>query len=134
MVPAENKAKRLSSVNHSSKKPSSSSSKINNLNEMLVPKVQLLIKGLPYNSEGYEKAKNILKSIYGKSSKRSHSKYLKFILISGSNPVKIYDFYEKLITNVQSLDTMGKSKLINGYVRSILDELPGIRTEIWAVC
>ena len=28
-------------------------------------------------------------------------------VISGSNPVKIYDFYEKLITNVQSLDTMG---------------------------
>ena len=78
MVPAENKAKRLSSVNHSTKKNNSSSSKINNLNEMLVPKVQLLIKGLPYNSEGYEKAKNILKSIYGKPSKRSHSKYLNF--------------------------------------------------------
>ena len=55
-------------------------------------------------------------------------------VISGSNPIKIHDFYEKLITSVQSLDTTGNSKLINGYVRSTLDGLPGIRTNTWAVC
>ena len=35
-------------------------------------------------------------------------------VISGSNPVKIYDFYEKLITNVQSLDTMGNQNWLTG--------------------
>ena len=42
--------------------------KLSYLNEMLVPKVQLLIKGLPYNSESCERAKTILKSTYGKPS------------------------------------------------------------------
>ena len=47
---------------------------------MLVPKVQLLTKGLPYNSEGYERAKTIPKSTYGTPSKlaNTHIKYLKF--------------------------------------------------------
>ena len=45
-------------------------------------------------------------------------------MILGSNSVKIHDFYEKLINSVQSLDTLGKLKEINGYVRSALDKLP----------
>ena len=70
---------------------------------MLVPKVQLLIKGLPYNSEGYERAKTILKSTYGKPSElaKSHiQNILNLPVISWSNPVKIHDFYEKLITSI----------------------------------
>ena len=42
--------------------------KLSYLNKMLVPKVQLLFKGLPCNSKGYERAKTILKSTYGKPS------------------------------------------------------------------
>ena len=42
--------------------------KLSYLNEMFVSKVQILIKALPYNSEGYERAKTILKSTYGKPS------------------------------------------------------------------
>ena len=47
-------------------------------------------------------------------------------MILGSNPVKIHDFYEKLIASLQSLDTRGKLKEINGYVRLTLDKLPSI--------
>ena len=107
--------------------------KLSYFNEMLVPKVQLLIKGLPYNSEGYERAKTILKSTYGKPSElaKSHiQNILNLPVMSWSNPVKIHDFYEKFITSIQSLDTMGKLKEINGYVRSILDKLPGIRVDL----
>ena len=100
---------------------------------MLVPKVQLLIKGLSYNSEGYDRAKTMLKSTYGKPSELANAhiqNILNLPVVSGSNPVKIHDFYEKLITSVQSLDTMGKLKEINGYVRSTLDKLIGIRADL----
>ena len=107
--------------------------KLSYLNEMLVPKVQLLIKGLPYNSEGYERAKTILKCFYGKPSELANAhiqNILNFPVTSGSNRVKIHDFYEKFITSMQSLDRMGKLKETNGYVRSTLEKLPGIRADL----
>ena len=107
--------------------------KLSYLNEMLVPKIQLLIKGLPYNSEGYERAKTILKSTYGKPSKLASARIQNIVnlpVISRSKPNKIHDFYEKLITSVQSFDTMGKLREINGYVRSTLDKLPGTRADL----
>ena len=72
--------------------------KLSFLKKMVVPKVQLLIKGLPYNSEGYERAKTILKSTYGKPSELVNARIqniLNLPVISGSNPVKTHDFYEK---------------------------------------
>ena len=65
---------------------------------MLVPKLQLLIKGLSCNSEDYERAKTILKSTYGKPRKLVNARIQNIInlpVISGSNPVKTHDFYEK---------------------------------------
>ena len=38
------------------------------LKEMLKPKVRVLVDGLPFTTEGYDRAKNILKSKYGKDS------------------------------------------------------------------
>ena len=46
--------------------------------------------------------------------------------ISGTNPNRIHEFYETIITHIQSLETLGKLKEINGYVRTTLDKLPGI--------
>jgi len=40
------------------------------------------------------------------------------------------DFHDKLVINVQALDTMGKLVEVNGYVRLILDKLPGIRADL----
>ena len=72
--------------------------KLSYLNQMLVSKLQLLIKGLSCNSEGYERAKTILKSTYGKPSELVNARIqniLNLPVISGSNPVKTHDFYEK---------------------------------------
>ena len=39
----------------------------------------------------------------------------------------------KLITNIQTLESMGKEKDIRGYVRLTLDKLPGIRADLVGV-
>ena len=43
-------------------------SKFSYLKDLLVPKVRLLIDGLPFTSEGYARAKSILTSTHGKPS------------------------------------------------------------------
>ena len=48
-------------------------------------------------------------------------------VIYGSNPNKILEFYETLSPKLQALETMGKIKEVNGYVRMRLDKLEGIR-------
>ena len=50
--------------------------------------------------------------------------------ITSSNPYKINEFYEKLVTHVQALDTMSKLKEIKGYVRLTLDKLPSIKSDL----
>ena len=49
-------------------------------------------------------------------------------VINNSNPGRIHSFYEKLVTSVQSLESMGKLQN-NGFVRHTLDKLSGIRSE-----
>ena len=43
--------------------------------------------------------------------------------INNANSQKIHDFLEKLLCSVQALDTMGKIKEMNGYVRVTLQKL-----------
>ena len=91
------------------------------------------IDGLPFTSEGYERAKNILKTNYGKPSEVANAHTQQIISLptmQGSQPSKIHEFYENLVTNTQALETMGKIKDINGYVRVTLDKLPGIRADL----
>ena len=103
------------------------------LKELVDPKVITGIDGLPFSSEGYERARNILKSRYGKTSEIVNA-YVNGLLslptIHGSQPAKVHSFYEKLVSNVQSLQTLGKLKDVNGYVRSTLDKLEGIRGDL----
>ena len=89
--------------------------------------------GLPFTTEGYSRAKTILKTKYGKISEviNAHVQaLLNLQTISGTNPNRIHEFYETLISHIQSLETLGKLKEINGYVRSTLDKLPGIRADL----
>ena len=51
-------------------------------------------------------------------------------IVNGINPKITHEFYSKLVTHVQASETMGKLNMINGYVRTILDSLPGIRSDI----
>ena len=108
-------------------------SKFGYLKELLVPKVRNLINGLPFNTEGYERAKAILKATYGEPSEVANA-HIQCIIglptITHHSIVKIHEFYEKLITNTQSLETMGKLIEIKGYARMTLDKLPTIRANL----
>ena len=83
-----------------------------------------------HSREGYERAKNILKSTYGKTSEIINA-YVENIqtlpVIFVSNPAKIYNFYRTLQFNVQSLETLGKTTECWSMVRRVLDKLPGIK-------
>ena len=103
------------------------------LKELVDPKIRTEIDGLPYSSEGYERAKNILARKYGQTSEVVNA-YVENIMslptIGGTQPARIHDFYEKLLFNVQSLETMGKLREVTGYVRMTIDKLPGIRGDL----
>ena len=108
-------------------------SKFSYLKELLVPKVRLLIDGLPFTSEGYARAKSILTSRYGKPSEvaAAHIHCITSLpVISNCNPNRIQEFYEKLTISVQALETTKKLKDIKGYVKLTLDKLPGIRADL----
>ena len=103
------------------------------LKELVDPKIRTEIDGLPFSSEGYERAKNILTRKYGQTGEVVNA-YVENIMslptIGGTQPARIHDFYEKLLFNVQSLETMGKLREVNGYVRMTIDKLPGIRGDL----
>ena len=107
--------------------------KFSYLKELVGPKVKTAIDGVPFTTEGYQRAKNILKSKYGQMSEIVNA-YVQNIMalpvITGSHPRKIHEFYEKLLFNVQSLETLGKLTEINGYVRMSIDKLQGIRGDL----
>ena len=107
--------------------------KFSYLKELLLPKVRLSIDGLLLTTEGYERAKKILNSTYGKSSEIINA-YVQNItslpLIKGGNAAKIQEFYEKLLISVQALESMGKLGEIKGLTRGTLDKLEGIRADL----
>ena len=76
------------------------------LKEMLHSNVRLSIDSLPFSSEDYEWAKNILKSKYGKSSEviNAHiQEIMGLSIVNGTNPKIIHELYFKLVTHVQAL-------------------------------
>ena len=50
--------------------------------------------------------------------------------LPGTNPTRINEFYEKMVTNIQTLQSMGKEKDIRGYVRLTLDKLLDMRADL----
>ena len=50
--------------------------------------------------------------------------------INNTNPQKINEFLGILLCSVQAVDTMGKIKEINEYVRVTLDKLQGVRADL----
>ena len=108
-------------------------SKFSYLKELVIPKVRAHVDRHPFNTEGYERAKAILKAKLGKPSEATNT-HIQCILfspiIAQNNVIKIHDFYEKLVNYSQALDTMGKLKEINGYVRMTSDKLPAIYADL----
>ena len=107
--------------------------KFSYLKELVNPKVKTSIDGLPFTTEGYQRAKSILQSKYGQMTEIVNV-YVQNIMalpvITGSHPKKIHEFYEKLLFNVQSLEMLRKLKEISGYVRMSIDKLQGIRGDL----
>ena len=70
---------------------------------------------------------------YGKHSEVTNA-HVKSIMslphINNSNPHKIHEFSEKLLSSVQAQETIGKLKEINGYVILTLEKLQGIRADL----
>ena len=103
------------------------------LKELLEESIRADIDGLPFTEEGYSKAKDILEAKYGQTSEVVNA-YVQNIMslpvISGANPKKINDFYKQLRYNMQSLETMGKLADVIGNVRSTLDKLKGIKSDL----
>ena len=76
-----------------------------------------MIDGLLFTSEGYNRAKSILVGKYGKPSEVANAHTQSVMVLpttNNTNPYKIHDFYERLIAHINTLDTMGKLKEING--------------------
>ena len=101
--------------------------------ELLEPKVREGVDGLQFTTEGYERAKNILKTEYGKVSEIVNT-YIENIMalpvVVGSQPSKVHEFYHKLSYNVQSLESLGKLSECWGLVRSVLNKLKGIKADL----
>ena len=104
--------------------------KLSYLKELLAPKARVLTDGLPFTTEGYERAKVILKSRFGLTLKYDMKNFTSLPVINNSYPGRIHSFYEKLATSVHYLDSMGKLQNINGFVRHTLDQLSGIKSEL----
>ena len=87
--------------------------------ELLEPQEKRCVEALPFNPEGYNRAKAILQDKYGKESEIIKC-YMKEILdlpnVTGTNPRKIAEFHDKLSHSVQALETMKKLHEINGNV------------------
>ena len=80
-------------------------SKFSYLKELLAPKTRVLIDGLPFITEGYKRAKVVLKSKFGKPSEvaKAHiENVISLPVINNSHPGRIHSFYEKLVFGLWS--------------------------------
>ena len=92
------------------------------LKELVESKVTAEIDGLPLNSEGYERAKNILKGEYGKTSEIINTydhNILELPIVTSPDPKRVNAFYKTLLHKVQSLETLGKLERVNGMSTSV---------------
>ena len=97
--------------------------KFSHLKELLVPKVRQAIDGLPFNEEGYERAKKYLRENYGHPDKVAGT-YVKNLLemptITERNVARAHQFYEKLLFTIESLETLGKLEAVQGVAYYVL--------------
>ena len=107
--------------------------KFSYLTELVDLKVQNLIDGLPFTAEGYKKAKDLLRRHYGKTSEVVGT-YVQNILelptVRERDVKKIHEFYEILLFNVESLQTMESLNKLDAAVRFTSDKLGVIENEL----
>ena len=107
--------------------------KFSYLKELVDIKVRRLIDGLPFTSEGYAKARDLLQKRYGQTSEVV-SAYVRAILelptVKERDVVKIHSFYETLLFNVESLQTLESLEKLDAAVRFTFDKLEVIKSEL----
>ena len=103
------------------------------LKELVEVKVRNLIDGLPFTEEGYDKAKTLLEKRFARTSEVV-GVYVRNILqlptVRERDVRKIHEFYEKLLFNVESLQTLKKLNELDAAVRFTLDKLEVIKHEL----
>ena len=103
------------------------------LKELVEAKVRKLIDGLPFTKEGYDKAKGLLQKRYGETSEVVGA-YVRSILelpsIRERDVGKIHAFYENLLYNVESLQTLDSLGKLDAAVRFTFDKLEVIKSEL----
>ena len=93
--------------------------KLTYLQELLEEKPKQEIMGLPFSSDGYKQAKDILEKKYGINSEiiNAHvTQIFSLPVVIRHEVVKIHDFYQKLNLSVQSLKTLKKLCTVEGLV------------------
>ena len=86
---------------------------------MLKPKVRVLVDGLPFTTNSYKRAKNLLKS-----------KYVKDVEVANALIQSLISFPTITITHVQALDTIGKLEKTKVFVKLILDKLASMKSDL----
>ena len=103
------------------------------LKEFLLPHVRKLVDRLPFTSQGYFRAKEILQPNSDKPIVVANPHVnciVSLFVVFESLPNKFHDFFEKLMSSVQAVETMRKLNQIKSYVRNILDKLPGTMADL----
>ena len=89
----------------------SATTKFSYLKELLLPSVRLYIDGLPFTIEGYERAKNVLKTKYGRPNEVANA-HMQSIMslpsIASSSASKIQDFYDPAFTRLKRWENKRK--------------------------
>ena len=106
--------------------------KFSYLKVLLNTKLRALLDGLQFNTEDYERAKNVWVTKFRKQSEvvNAHiQSVMNLPTIQNCRLEKIHEFYEKLTSHIQALQTSRKLNEINGYERNTLNKLAVIRAD-----
>jgi len=108
--------------------------KFSHLKELLVQRVRQAIDGLPFNEDGYVRAKKCFREKYGHPDKAVGAYIINFLempTITERNVAKVHQFYEKLLFTTESLETLGKLESVQGVVHYVLvKKLEFLRSEL----
>ena len=90
--------------------------KFSHLKELLTPGIRSTIDGLPFN-EGYLRAMKFLRDKYGNPDEIAGAYVINLLempAITDRDVTKIHQFYEKLLFNIESLETLGRLETVQG--------------------
>ena len=82
--------------------------------------------------QGCQRGKSILRTKYGKTSEivTSHIQHMQLPVVFGKNIVNFGDYYEKVVTHVQALETIRKLQEISILVCLLTNKLAEINVEL----